>query len=78
MKQTEIENLNYTIDLCNRRIEDFLKEEGFDPFTALTGKESKAQRIYGEDVNFLCEIQDLMDKHSCNVKSIIFGWEVEK
>ena len=55
---SELEN---TVKWCNDFIIEFQKSEEFDPFSALSGNESKKQKIYTECVNFLYSLESLTD-----------------
>ena len=49
----------------------------FDPFKALTGTEDKQQRMFGECVNFLSEVENLIEQFDKTRNKIIFSQEVK-
>ena len=56
---TKIENPE---KLAESIIQDFKKNNVFDPFAFLSGTESKSQKIYGVCVGFLCELEEAREK----------------
>ena len=71
-----IQHLLDAIKVTNNRIEEFKKNEEFDPYSALTGTETTSQKLYGEDVRFLWEIEEkimeMLEEHKKNVNDIVF------
>ncbi len=51
------DDITRTIMWAENYIQDFIKNEQFDPYTALTGTETKAQRLYGECITLLQAIE---------------------
>ena len=58
--------------------EDYITENSgcFDPFKVLTGTEDKQQKLFGECVNFLSEVENLIEQFDNTRNKIIFSQEV--
>lgn len=72
-----MENLNIiaekTISAANKRIDEFRKSGEFNPLDALMNTEAKDQQIFSCDVDFLVELEKLIEKHSQDLNKIVFG-----
>lgn len=71
-----IQHLLDAIKVTNNRIEEFKKNEEFDPLSMLTGTETTSQKLYGEDVRFIVEVEEkimeMLEEHKKNVNNIVF------
>lgn len=71
-----IQHLLDAIKVTNNRIEKFKKNEEFDPLSMLMGTETTSQKLYGEDVRFIVEVEEkimeMLEEHKKNVNDIVF------
>lgn len=71
-----IQHLLDAIKVTNNRIEEFKKNEEFDPLSMLMGTETTSQKLYGEDVRFIVEVEEkimeMLEEHKKNVNDIVF------
>lgn len=67
----DTEKLLKRIAYCENVIDEY--GGNFDPFDALTGKESNEQKVFTLAVNFLDNIDKLMDDFTKQAEKIIRG-----
>ena len=64
---------------CNQFIEQFKKEEGFDPYAALMDEETHTQKLYGlclDYLNKIKETQETLNADFINARNkIVFNQE---
>ena len=56
---------------CNKVIEDFKKNNGFDPLSALQGTENKTQKLYSLCVDYVYQVEKLTEKLEKDIKKCI-------
>lgn len=60
----DFEKLKAKMEWCEKYIDEFIKNEEFDPLAALTDTETKSQKLYGECVSFIYDICNYVEDRS--------------
>ena len=72
-----LEKLKAKLDWCKQYMRAFIENEGFDPYAALAGTETKSQILYGACVEFTVEIAQLInnkcEEFDKQIDKIVFG-----
>lgn len=56
---------------CNKVIEDFKKNNDFDPLSALQGTENRTQKLYSLCVDYVYQVEKLTKKFEKDLKKCI-------
>lgn len=72
-----MDNLNIiaykSISAANKRIDEFRKTGKFNPLDAIMNTETKEQQIFSCDVQFIVDLEKLIEKHNKDLDKIVIG-----
>lgn len=61
----------YKIKACKERIAYHVKNGEFDPYEILVGNETKSMKLYRIDLEFLHDLEELIDRHDRDSRKCI-------